>query len=53
MSFRSRKMLLRYIKSSACTALACAAVPGKGYIYIKGHLHVLHWHELPFQEDAA
>jgi hypothetical protein len=18
-----------------------------------GHLHVLHWHELPFQEDAA
>jgi hypothetical protein len=37
----------------ACTALACAAVPGKGYIYIKGHLHVLHWHELPFQEDAT
>jgi hypothetical protein len=46
-------MLHRYIRSSACTALAWDAVPGRCYIDIKGHLHVLHWHELPFQEDVT
>jgi hypothetical protein len=45
-------MLHRYNRSSACTALAWAAVPGRCSIDITGHLHVLHWHELPFQEDA-
>jgi hypothetical protein len=23
------------------------------YIDITGHLHALHWHELPFQDDAT
>jgi hypothetical protein len=23
------------------------------YLDIKGHLHVLYWHELPFKEDAT
>ena len=46
MSCRSRKMLHIYKRSSACTAVAWAAVPGRCYIDMKGHLHVQHWHEL-------
>jgi hypothetical protein len=26
---------------------------GRCHIDIKGHLNALHWHELPFQEDAT
>ena len=46
MSCRSRKMLHKYNRSSACTALAWAVVPGRCYIDMKSHLHALHWHEL-------